>query len=481
MNMKKILTILVSFAALIAANSCSKDFIEKTKPYSLTSETVFSSPELIEANLLGCYYVFKSSNPTFMGGRAVVIADSRGDDMVNVSNPQTLSDTYNMSILGTSLENNEIWAYAYYAINYSNVFVDKLEKYNCAEILGQQKYDQFLAEARFIRAYSYYVLCQLYSQPYCINPDALAVPLRLTGLESSGNNNCPESTIAQVYNQILEDCMPDKLPADATVAGDTDAISRASAAAAHLLRMRVYMAMQNWDAAITEGKAITGFELAEDVSSLYGKTEKDVAASGEMIFALPSTTKDKPNTQMSCAEYYHPNAQVSWIDEANGIASKEGYFLNEDARVNKLVSEADGNGYRYTLKFMDYGGHLDWVPLMRYAEVVLNLAECYANKTDGATDAKALLAQVRRRSISADDDVIDIESLNGASLKTAVYDERRLEFLAEGLRGFDIIRRGESFTKKNAFVDINVAPESNKYVWPIPDQEKSYNKEIKKK
>lgn len=481
MNMKKILTFLVSFAALLAAGSCSKDFIEKTKPYSLTAETVFSSPELIEANLLGCYYVFKSSNPTFMGGRAVVVADSRGEDMINISNPQTLSDTYNMAVIGATLENNEIWAYAYYAINYSNVFADNLVKYNCAEILGQQKYDQFLAEARFIRAYSYYVLCQLYSQPYCINPEALAVPLRLTGLESSGNNNCPESTISQVYNQILADCMPDKLPADGAVAGDKDAITRASAAAAHLLRMRVYMAMQDWDAAIAEGTAINGFALAEDVASLYGKTEVDVAASGEMIFALPSTTKDKPNTQMSCAEYYHPNAKVSWIDEANGIASKEGYFLEKDARVSKLVSEPDDNGYRYTLKYMDYGGHLDWVPLMRYAEVVLNLAECYANQAGSAADAKDCLAQVRRRSISAGDDVIDIENLTGASLKTAVYDERRLEFLAEGLRGFDIIRRGENFTKNNAFVNIDIAPSSNKYIWPIPDQEKSYNKEIKKK
>lgn len=479
--MKKILTILISFAALLVAGSCSKDFIDKTKPYSLTSETVFSSPELIEANLLGCYYVFKSSNPTFMGGRAVVVADSRGEDMINISNPQTLSDTYNMAVIGTTLENNEIWAYAYYAINYSNVFADNLIKYNCVEILGQQKYDQFLAEARFIRAYSYYVLCQLYSEPYCINPDALAVPLRLTGLESSGNNNCPESTIAQVYNQILADCMPDKLPADAAVAGDKDAITRASAAAAHLLRMRVYMAMQNWDAAITEGEAITGFELADDVASLYGKTEVNVAASGEMIFALPSTTKDKPNTQMSCAEYYHPNAQVSWIDEENGIAAKEGYFLAEDARVSKLVSEADGNGYRYSLKYMDYGGHLDWVPLMRYAEVVLNLAECYANKTDGTATAKSLLSQVRRRSLDAEDDAIDIESMSGGAVKTAVYDERRLEFLAEGLRGFDIIRRGESFVKNNAFVSINVAPGAKGYTWPIPDQEKSYNKEIKKK
>jgi len=474
--MKKIFTIFISFVALVTTYSCSNSFIDQVKPLSMTEDVVFSNPEYIEADLLGCYSIFKASNPTFMGGNGFVVADSRGDDIVNVSNPVTMQNTYEMKVLSTDEENSDIWNYAYYSINYSNLFADKLAKYNCKELLGEALYNQYIAEARFIRAYSYYVLCQLWSEPYCKNPNALAVPLRLTGLDASGNNACPESTISVIYNQILADCMPDALPND--VAGTRDGVTRATAAAAHLLKMRVYMAMEDWDKAITEGLAITGYELASDVTSLYGKD--DVYSSKEMIFAMPSTLQDKPNTQQSCAEFCSPDAQVTWIDEESGIASIEGYFQDKDARVSELVSEPDSNGCKYSLKYLDYGGHLDWVPLMRYAEVKLNLAECYANKAGKLTEAKAALSEVRRRSIAKDDDIIDIESLTGSTIMTAVYNERRLEFLAEGMRGFDIMRRGENFVKANSYVTINVGYGDNGYVWPIPDSEKRFNNMLNK-
>lgn len=476
MNMKKIYLILASFAAIAAVTGCSKKFIEEDKPYSMNESTVFSSPEYIEADLLGCYSIFKSSNPTFMGGLGSIVFDSRGEDIVNVSNPVTMMDTYCMTVLGTTLENSRIWTYAYGTINNCNLFADKLDKYECQKVLGEELYKQFKAEARFIRAYCYYVLCQLYSQPYCINPDAPAVPLRLKGLESSGNNDCPLSTIKQVYEQILADCTPDDLP-DAP--GTYDGASRASAAAAHLLRMRVYMAQQEWDKAITEGKAITGYELADDVSSIYGSG--NVYESKEVIFALPSSTKDNPNTQMSCAEYFCKKASVCWIDTDCGIFAYADYNNAKDQRVCKLVSEPDDNGFVYSMKYTDFGQKLDWVILMRYAEVKLNLAECYANTTSGTVNAKAELKDVRRRSIAQEDDTIDIDAIS-TDIKTAVYNERRIEFICEGIRGIDIIRRGETFSKSNSFIasPINVTPESNGYTWPIPDIEYTYNKAISK-
>lgn len=474
-NMKKIISILASFSAVVAISGCSNDFINLDKPYSLTETMVFSDPDYIEANLRGCYGIFKSSYPTFMGGLGFVVFDSRGDDIVNVSNPVTMQDTYEMRVLGTADENTRIWDYAYYTINYSNLFADKLVANECESLLGAQKYNQFIAEARFLRAYSYYVLCQLYSEPYCKNPNARAVPLRLVGLESSGNNSCPAATIEEVYKQILADCIPDALP---DTPGTEEGISRASKAAAHLLRMRVYMAMQDWENAIKEGEAISGYQLASDVTSLYG--DGDVYSSKEMIFALPSSIQDKPNTQMSCAEFFDIHAGVCWLDTESGILSKNGYFLPEDQRINKLVTDPDSDGYVYTKKFVNYGSHLDWVPLMRYAEVQLNLAECYASVSNGTDNARKALKAVRSRSIAAADDVIAIDDLSGDALKTAVYNERRLEFICEGMRGIDILRRGETFVKTNKFVNISVAPGANGYVWPIPDEEYTYNKELKK-
>ena len=473
--MKNIFKLLAVLATVAALAGCSKEFINKDKPLSMTESIIFADADYIQSALLGCYDVFKSSNPTFMGGLGVVVFDSRGDDIVNVSNPVTMSDTYEMLVLGTSTENGRIWSYAYSTINTCNIFIENMEKYECAKVVGEKLYNQYVAEAKFLRAYSYYVLANLYSEPYSKNANALAVPLRITALTSSGNNNCPESTIKEIYDQILDDCIPGDL---ANAPGTYDGVTRASKAAANLLRMRVYMAEQDWDKAISEGNAISGYSLVSDVSKLYGVDTHD---NTEMIFVLPNSTQDKPNTQMSCAEYFSPSATCAWIDDESGIVSQPLYSQAADQRIAKLVSDRDANGHIYSKKYMDYGGHLDWLPLMRYAEVKLNLAECYANKADGAAQAKSNLSDVRRRAISAANDALDIDGLTGGSLKNAVYNERRLEFICEGIRGIDIIRRGETFAKSNSFVDVTVAPGSSNYYWPIPDSEKSFNKELKKK
>lgn len=99
------------------------------------------------------------------------------------------------------------------------------------------------------------------------------------------------------------------------------------------------------------------------------------------------------------------------------------------------------------VKFTDVATKLDWVPIFRYAETLLDLAECYANTTGGEGTAKELLKRVRYRSLPEDVDPLDIDALSGDGLKEAIYNEKRLEFIGEGIRGIDIIRRGENFVQ----------------------------------
>lgn len=457
---------------LFAITGCSNEFTQQKMPLVTTPEDVYSSAENIESALLGCYRNFKNTGSNaFLGGKMYAVFDSRGDDFVNISNYVTLQQTYEMTVNSTSTENTNFWLMAYYSINTCNLFIDDMAANNTVEILGQELYDQYITEAKFLRAYAYYVLCQLYSQPYSINPQAKAVPLRLTGLSSSGHNDCPRSTISDIYNTILTDLTPDALN-DAP--GTFDGVTRASKAAAHMLRMRIYMAMEKWGDAITEGNAITGYDLADDVTDLYGT---DTYNNPEMIFALPMTDQDTPNTQLGLVEYYSPDKDICSIDTEAGIMSIDGYNNPADSRIADLTSES--GGYLYTLKYTNQY-KLDWVPMMRYAETLLNLAECYANQSGGAAQAKAALSKVRSRSLAEADDDLDINALSGDELLTAIYNERRLELLGEGVRGIDIMRRGETFVKGNESTPFrcNVAPNSTYYTWPIPQSEIAYNKAI---
>lgn len=75
--------------------------------------------------------------------------------------------------------------------------------------------------------------------------------------------------------------------------------------------------------------------------------------------------------------------------------------------------------------------------------------------------------------------MIDISSLTGEALKTAIYNERRAEFIGEGIRSLDIHRRGEDFIKQGGTVkEIHITPATNGYIWPIPTIESSANKLI---
>lgn len=475
--MKKILISLVTVSALFTMTSCVKDYITQEVPNVTNESLIFSRADYIEANLMGCYHYFKSTSTayaTFMGGITYAALDSRGEDVINMSNPVTLQHTYMMKTSGDEQENGNTWNVAYSTINECNIFIDNMSSYKAEKVLGEAKAKQFVAEAKFVRAYTYYVLCQLYSKPYSVDPTALSVPLRLKGLKASGNNNCAFAPIQDVYAQILNDLEPENLPTN--VAG-TNGVVRASADAANMLKMRVLMAENKWGDAAAAGELVKGYKLVDDPASLFGQFTQDTYANTEMIFVLPMTTQDKPNTQSAVADIYGASASIAFLDTENGILSKDAYKMATDKRIANLTETKDGSVF--SKKFTDVGGKLDWIPQMRYAETLLDLAECYFNMggTANITKAKEALKTVRHRSIAAATDVLDIDAMDNTTLKQAIYNERRAELICEGFRGVDIMRRGENFVKKNSLFTITVTPADNGYVWPIPSSEYQFNNE----
>lgn len=465
--MKKIIIFSTLCCSLLLGSGCSSSFLDKEPPLYVSEEDVFTSPTRIEAALNGLYAAFKNSGSTsFMGGKSYLVFDNRGDDIINISNNLvTLFGTYNMNVGATDAENEETWTYAYLAINKVNTFLKSLEG---SKAVAGDKYDRYVQEAKFIRALAYYYLNNLYAIPYSVNPDAKSVPLRLTAESGSDNNNMPRSSVKQVYEQILADL--NDVSALQTATNTYAGVTYATQAAANMLKMRVYMAMNKWTEAITAGQLVTGYELPDDVTLIY----KAPYFSKETIFSLPMAETNVPNTQQSLAEYYF-DGKIMLINVSHGIMSKANYSLATDKRI-VAFKRADG-----TLgKFTDAKTKLQWVPIFRYAETLLDLAECYANQANGEATAKALLKQVRHRSVAAATDPLNIDALSGNALKEAIYNEKRLEFIGEGIRSIDIMRRGETFVKASANETIEVAPSSDKYIWPIPQIEKLINADINK-
>ena len=114
------------------------------------------------------------------------------------------------------------------------------------------------------------------------------------------------------------------------------------------------------------------------------------------------------------------------------------YWVTGDKRRNLLVQQATSPKIWFTNKYFEYTTRETWVPIMRYAEVLLNVAEAKA-RIGGAANLEGafnLLNAVRNRSVP----VVERFASAPADLILAILHERRIEFSAEGLRWPDIHR-----------------------------------------
>lgn len=461
--MKKIQILAISLVSIALFASC--DSLDKDPRLALTDNEIFADQEHIESNLLGLYGSAKS----IIGLRLFDFNVARGDEFINqsVNNNEAIT-SYEMNVGQTAGDNTSTWTSLYRTINNVNTFLENIDR--AKEVAGSN-YDQWVAEAKFVRALSYYYLNDLYAQPYVLDKDAKSVPLRLQAENNTGNNDLRRSTVSEVYQQILADLSDATIANLPTATNSYDAVTRATQAAAHVLRQRIYLEQEQWENAIREGLAVSGYSLESDVATVFASPY----ITSESIFSFPMSETNRGGRQSAPAYYFYDGTRFV-IDYISGILSKEAYSLAADARVSKLTSKVGTQPI--STKFTDSQNYLDWSPVFRYAEVLLNLAESYY-KNGNESSARQYLKIVRRRSINEADDIIDIDALTGNDLWEAIVNERRAEFIGEGIRSLDIHRRGEDFIKQGGTVkEIRITPQTNGYIWPIPTIERSANKLI---
>jgi hypothetical protein len=125
-------------------------------------------------------------------------------------------------------------------------------------------------------------------------------------------------------------------------------------------------------------------------------------------------------------------AQAPYYDcERLDVVGMNYIKLNDTERYNETIGGGNHSG-------------LDW-PLIRYAEVMLNLAEC-AVKTGREAEALQILADIRKRAgIPAGANNYGLGQPSGDALILAILNERRIELAFEGFRFWDA-RRWRLFT-----------------------------------
>jgi hypothetical protein len=489
--MKKQLKYITMVAAFgIIGTSCHKELLNPIPQTSITDVTAFDTPARVFNQVLSMYSALKNGN--YYGGRYVIYGDIRGEEFLNeTTNLVTGADVWSLNPAGTSQNSvKNLWSQAYFTINLCNLFIDGMAAKGTT-VVGAALSNNYLGEAKLIRALTYYSLLQFYARPYADgNGSKPGLPLRLVGIKGSGASDLVRSTVAEIYTQVLSDLdfaetnLPLVYAAVTTNPSPANTANYLNTTRAHrntaiALKTRVYLSMQKYSNVITEAnkivstaapfKAATGVadSLQPNIQSVF--TTPFTATESILSMPMSTTAGDNPGGQSALGFYYSRtpgNGEFSL--NPSGIIANAGWVAGDKRR--NFIATVSGKPYLNT-KYPGASPFTDYVPVIRYAEVMLNLAEALA-RTGAGVDARALalVNAIRQRS----DATTTLTATTQAELINAIMLERRIEFLGEGLRNNDLMRLLQTIPAKGSI--SAKAPGDVGYIWPISSDELSLNR-----
>jgi starch-binding outer membrane protein, SusD/RagB family len=480
-------------------------------PYSSISETTaYSTPSLVELSVVGMYngaqrgyYPANGTGRGYPFGAAFVEqGDCRGEDAVNLQ--AFYQFTYEGTYTASTANNEAYWSDTYRLINRANMVIDGVNTAVTKNVITAAVGNQYLGEAYFMRAIAHLELLFHFARPYkeTSNASHPGVPYRTkaytTQVAIDDGTTQSRNTVAECYAKILEDLnfAETNLPGKSGRSGNSKVV-RATKGAAIAFKTRVYQHMWDWANVIAETDklkalpATDGYALtaAPDgpFASNYGNTES--------IFSVENSATNNPTTNGSLPQMYNGRGRA--LVCMSPIIWRNPSWLTDDKRRGAGMAYTF-SGMVFTDKYKDYTNFTDGAPVIRYAEVLLNVAEAYARRNAAGDMALALtnLNLVRNRALATP--ATQAYTLAGfadnTALLNAILVERRIEFAMEGRRWPDIHRLmldipaklsnsnppASAFTLGTPYSGpygvVSVPYANYKFLWPIPQIEINANK-----
>ncbi|WP_121811347.1 RagB/SusD family nutrient uptake outer membrane protein [Mucilaginibacter kameinonensis] len=433
---------------VIALSACQKGFLEQKPDQALlVPETLTDFQSLLDnSNSVMNYSPYLS---TISSDDIYTPSNGLAGQSVEIQNSYVWAPVIFQSTSGID------WTRPYQQVFYANIVLDGLKDFKGAASITQL--NELRGAAYFYRAFAFYNIAQEFAPPY--NPASAqadpGIPLRLS---SDVNDKTVRSTLRQTYEQIIADLNQahNLLPAN------TAFKTRPTKTAADALLARVYQTMQDYDQALTyANQSLQGGPKLLDYNSLAPSA----------AFPMPVALRNGTDEVIFYAVLIN-NGML------NGTASLTGI----DTALYKTYS---GNDLRKKLFFNDSGNHIyrfrgsytgTSLPFSGLAtdEQYLIRAECYArtgHPEAAMADLNALL-QMRYQTGS----FIPLTASGASDALGQVLLERRKELVYRDLRWTDLRRLNQDPQFAKTLVrtvkdqNYTLAPNDNKYVFPIPDE-----------
>lgn len=446
--MKKYILFILS--CLLAFTACD-DFLEETPKTKYPLSEYFNDEEETMLYLYGCYYKVKTA---VFGTEFMYLTDTMTDDIDYTSTNINRKGVAYLTLSTTNTLVKTMWGRFYAIIEQCNILIDQIE---ANPELSPANSDAIIAEAKFMRAWAYFNLVQLWgdvpllTKPvYNINKDNI-VPFRTSKEE--------------IYSFLINDLewvatIVEDTPGKVTVRSGVSYNFTISRAAAKTLLGKVYQVCGQWEDVI---ETLSYFTNGEDLNPNFGLCEHFNYIFDSRYKSIPERSKEVLWEMVASAETdlnntWHREVAPSELSGPSGeklIGNSKGYqsyiptydlfnlYSSSDLRylegfqISSALRPQFMKGYDVETLNQNLGGSN--VILLRTADSYLTLAEAYA-RLGNSQKAIQLTNVVRQRAKIGDLDA----GLSGESLIDAILLERRLEFAGEGAyRLYDLRRTGK--------------------------------------
>jgi len=491
--MKKIML----FSLLIFfASSCSQNWLELDPIGEKFESNYYQSEEEIFSGLVSAYSMLQ---PKYYSGWTsyYFLANFPSDDAKVVGGgPGDRPEYHEIAQFRTVPTNPavlQLWRRDYYGAYRANVVVEN------ANPEASQKSREYIAEAKFLRAYFYFELVRFFGD----------VPL-IIGILGSDEYNQPRNPAEDVFKQIIKD-LTEAIPdlASKTALGSNE-FYRATKGAAQSLLGKAYLYMASpwyqdtYDfeksaneyyglAAEQFEKVIGGiYELEDNYDDIWQYShENGIESIFEIEYANINRGGDWGNGRVNGGNIDVQMSGPRGISTDTLLAGWGFDMVSEDliAAYDSEDDSARKYGTAYGEAFLKEIGASSWEKnegytgwfskkrapwahitsdvdpiwnfetnerMIRYADVLLMCAEAYLQSGKG--DATSLVNEVRARA--------DLDPLGSVTMEDIKL-ERRLELAMEGHRFFDLVRWGDAASELGELGFV----ENKHEVFPIPQQE----------
>lgn len=412
-------TSLIIIFAILAAG-CKK-FVEVAPPTSsLSSSIVFKDASTATAAQTALYSQMEPSG-YYMSLNTGLLCD----ELKTYATSGIQLDHYLNALRSISAPTT--WTESYNLIYKINAVIEGL---SANYIQSKNVSNQLLGEAKFLRAFWYFQLVNLYGD----------VPLILS-TDYKVNSALARSSVSDVYVQIKTDLIDAKSLLNTNWVDITDTVSttervRPNKSAASALLARVYLFNQEWLNAVNEATTV----ISNNNFSLTSLDDVFLKNSKEAIFQLQIPQPRSYNTTDGYSYILLGMPGTGIANSSTVSNSLLNAFENNDARKAKWLKSITVSNVNYTFP---YKYKINNGATVTEYTMVLRLAEQYLIRAEAQAQLNSLNAS------QADLNIIRIRaglpnysgSNDKNSIIAAILHERQVEFFSEwGHRWFDLKR-----------------------------------------